>query len=182
MIRLFVALKIPDKIKSEIFKHCYAASDNASDYRWEAKDKVHLTLKFIGDVKEELLPEIINELEFVKNYSSFNSKISRFGFFFRDNQPKILWCNLETDESIVSLVAELNEKLKKYYIEAEKRKFKGHLTLLRIKNGVSENFIKKFKEYKFNPLEFNSNQIALIQSMLKPNGSEYKILKIYELK
>jgi RNA 2',3'-cyclic 3'-phosphodiesterase len=182
MIRLFVALKIPDVIKSEIFKHCYAAAESPSDYRWEDKDKVHLTLKFIGEVKEELLPQITDELEFVKNYSSFNCRISRFGFFFPENQAKILWCNLETDESIVSLVNELNKRLAKYDIEIEKRKFKGHLTLLRIKKPVSENFIKRFKEYSFDPVKFNVNEIALIQSVLNPIGSEYKVLNIYELK
>ncbi|OGU67496.1 MAG: 2'-5' RNA ligase [Ignavibacteria bacterium RBG_16_36_9] len=182
MIRLFVALKIPDVVKSEIFNHCYAAAETPSGYLWEAKNTVHLTLKFIGEVKEELLQQIIDELEFVKNYSAFDCTISRFGFFFRDNRAKILWCNLETDDSIISLVEELNNRLEKYDIEIEKRKFKGHLTLLRIKERVTEDFIKKIKEYKFDPIEFNTYQIALIQSVLKPSGSEYKVLKIYELK
>jgi len=182
MIRLFVALKIPDVVKSEVFKHCYAAAETQSDYRWEDEDKVHLTLKFIGELKEELLPQITDELEFVKNYSAFDCKVSRFGFFFRDNQAKILWCNVETDDSIVLLVDQLNIRLQKYDIEIEKRKFKGHLTLLRIKKPVSENFIKRFKEYSFDPIKFNANEIALIQSVLKPVGSEYKVLKIYELK
>ena len=182
MIRLFVALKIPDTVKLEIFEHCDVASKNPSEYRWEAKDKVHLTLKFIGEVKEEFLPLIVDELEFIKNYSSFDCKISRFGFFFRDNEAKILWCNIETDDSIISLVDELNSNLEKHEIEVEKRKFKAHLTLLRIKKQAAENFIKRFKEYKFSPVEFNSNEVALIQSVLKPGGSEYKVLKIYELK
>jgi len=182
MIRLFVALKIPGEIKEEIFKHCYAASENPTDFRWEDKDKVHLTLKFIGEVKEDLLEQIIDELECVKNYATFNCTISKFGFFFRDNQAKILWCNLQTDDPIISLVEELNSTLKKYDIDIEKRKFKGHLTLLRIKNKVSEKFVKSFKEYSFDPIKFNANEIALIQSALKPSGSEYKVLNIYELK
>jgi 2'-5' RNA ligase len=182
MIRLFVALKIPDEIRREIFNHCYTLAENPLHYRWEAKEKVHLTLKFIGEIKEELLQQIIDELDFVKNYSVFDCIVSRFGFFFRDNEARILWCNLETDESIISLVDELNVRLKKYDIEVEKRKFKGHLTLLRIKDRVSEKFIKRFKEYLFDPIIFNANEIALIQSVLKPSGSEYKVLKIYELK
>lgn len=182
MIRLFVALKIPEKIKEEIFNHSYAAVENPDDFRWEAKEKVHLTLKFIGDLKEDILPHIIDELEFVKNYNSFNCTISKFGFFFRGNEAKILWCNLKTNDSIISLVQELNSRLQKYDIEIEKRKFKGHLTLLRIKNKVSEMFIKGFKEYSFDPIKFNTKEIALIQSVLKPTGSEYKVLKIYELK
>jgi 2'-5' RNA ligase len=182
MIRLFIALKIPDAVKSEIFKHCYAAAESPSEYHWEDKDKVHLTLKFIGEVKEELLPQITDELEFVKSYYSFNCTISKFGFFFRENQAKILWCNIETDDSIVLLVDQLNIRLEKFDIEIEKRKFKGHLTLMRIKKPVSENFIKRFKEYSFDLVKFNANEIDLIRSVLKPIGSEYKVLKIYELK
>ncbi len=182
MIRLFIALLIPDEVKSIVFDHCKSVITNTSEYRWEEKDKIHLTLKFIGEVKEALLPHITNELEFVKNYFSFDCTISRFGFFFWDNEARILWCNLETDASIISLVDELNGRLKNYNIEVEKRKFKGHLTLLRIKERVTEDFIKKIKEYKFASVEFNTNQIALIQSVLKPSGSEYKVLKIYELK
>jgi len=182
MIRLFVALEIPDTIKVEIFKHCHIATTNPLEYRWEPKEKVHLTLKFIGEVKQELLPLIIDELKFLRNYSSFNCSVSRFGFFFRNNEAKILWCNLETDDSIIQLVEELNQRLQKFDIEVEKRKFRGHLTLLRIKRHVTEGFIQKFKDYSFKPIEFDSNTIMLIQSVLKPTGSEYKILKKYELK
>lgn len=182
MIRLFVALKIPEEIKDKIFEYCYDVSENAAGYKWVAKEKIHLTSKFIGDIKDELLPEIIDEIDFVKTYSTFNCTISKFGFFFRDNEAKILWCNLETDDSILSLVEELNDRLSRFNIEVEKRKFKGHLTLLRIKKSVNEKFIQRFNEYKFDPIKFSTNQVALIQTVLKPTRSEYKVLKIYELK
>jgi 2'-5' RNA ligase len=80
------------------------------------------------------------------------------------------------------LVNELNTRLQKFDIEIERRKFKGHLTLLRIKNHVSESFLKRFKDYSFDPIKFEANEVVLIQSLLKPAGSEYKILNIYELK
>ena len=182
MIRLFVALIIPEYVKDKIIENCDKVIGKLSGYKWEAKDKIHLTLKFIGDVEDNLLQEIMNELNFVTDYSSFNCIISKFCFFFRNSEAKILWCDLKTDERINNLVNQLNEKLSKFDIEVEKRKFKGHLTLLRIKNRVNEEFIKKFKEFDFNPIHLNSNQIALIQSILKPSGSEYKVLKIYVLK
>ncbi len=182
MIRLFIALIIPDEVKSILRNHCNNVLEKSSDYKWEEKDKIHLTLKFIGEVEEGILPQIMNELEFVINFSSFNCSISKFGFFYRFNEAKILWCNLDTDDSINSLVDELNLRLKKFNIEPETRKFKGHLTLLRIKRKVSEDFIRSFKEYKFSPIKFTASEIALVQSVLKPGGSEYKVLKIYELK
>ena len=180
MIRLFVALKIPDEAKEKIFSYLETVS-NFSDFRWEPKEKIHLTLKFIGDVREELLQNISDEIEFVKQYSSFDCKISRLGFFFRNNEPRILWSNLDTHKSILSLVNELNERLEKFDIAVEKRKFKGHLTLLRMKRRVDEEFIRNIKEINFNPIQFNTNRVALIQSYLKPGGSEYKVLKNYEL-
>lgn len=182
MIRLFVALLIPVEVQSILLDHCNGVVENSSDYSWEEKDKIHLTLKFIGEVKEELLTQITNEIEFVENFSSFNCTISKFGFFYKFNDAKILWCNLDTDDSVISLVDELNMKLKKFNIEPETRKFKAHLTLMRIKRKVNEEFIRSFKEYKFNPVKFIANEIALIQSVLKPSGSEYKVLKIYKLK
>lgn len=182
MIRLFVALIIPEEIKDKILHYCADVTNNPSGYKWEAKDKIHLTLKFIGDIKEELLPKIIDDIKFLENYSSFKCSISKFGFFFRDSRAKILWCNFETDETLFELVQELNNRLTKFDIEAEKRKFKGHLTLLRIKNKVDEKFIQRFKEYKFDSIQFFSSKVVLVQSILKPGGSEYKDLKNYELK
>lgn len=182
MIRLFVALEIPDEIKDNIYTTLKSVPEYSAMFRWEPKEKIHLTLKFIGDVREELLNDIIKEVEFVKDYSAFNCSISKFGFFFRDNNPAILWCNFETDDRIISLIKELDVRLEEYEIQGEKRNFKGHLTLLRIKKRVSENFIKSFKEFKFEPIRFESNKITLIQSFLNPSGSVYEVLKIYELK
>lgn len=102
MIRLFVALEIPEDVKEQVLEHCYKATEKQNDLRWEQKEKIHLTLKFIGDVKEELIQQIREEIEFVKSYSSFVCTISKFGFFFRERQAKILWCDIQTDDSLFS--------------------------------------------------------------------------------
>ena len=182
MIRIFIALSISENIKDNIFSHCIEFVQNYSKFNWEAKDKIHLTLKFIGEVEDELLPKIIDKIEFVKNYTPFDCEISKFGFFFRDDIAKILWCNLETDNSILKLVDELNTRLYKFNIEPDKRKFKAHLTLLRLKTKVDQKFVDGVKSYKFEPIKFGTNRISIIQSLLKPTGSEYKVLKNYELK
>lgn len=182
MIRLFIALEIPEDVKDLVYSRLQESSEYTSGYKWEPKEKIHLTLKFIGDIQKELLPDIIREIEFVKDFSTFNCNISKFGFFFRKGQPVILWCNCDAGDKINSLVSELNLRLEKFGIEKDKRNFNGHLTLLRIKKRVSENFIKSFKELKFESIQFSCNKIALIESELKPSGSEYKVLKIYELK
>jgi 2'-5' RNA ligase len=181
MIRLFVALKIPEKIKVQLFKICSQLVTDASFYKWELKDKIHLTLKFIGEVEENLLPLISTELDFVKNYRSFHFNISRFGFFFRDNRPKILWAGLKTDDSIFKLVEELNKRMEIFNIEPERREFKSHLTLLRIKSNLDNNFMNNFKNYQFDNLNFKANEIALVKSELSRTGAQYTEINNYEL-
>ena len=103
-------------------------------YRWEPKEKLHLTLKFIGDVSDEMIDKISNELLFVNNYQSIKCSFSKFGFFYRDNKPKILWAGLDVDDSLFDMITEVNTRLEKLSIPIEKRKFNPHITLLRIKN------------------------------------------------
>ena len=182
MIRLFVSLKIPDEVLDRILLECLNASGNPLEFKWETKDKIHLTLKFIGEVDPKLAGPITNELEFVRDYSSFKCSVSGFGFFFRNREPKILWSDLHSDPSFIPVVDELNRRMEKFGIEPEKRKFKAHLTLMRIKKTVPENFIQRIKSYEFEKINFNADKIALVQSHLSKEGARYKDLKIYELK
>lgn len=181
MIRLFVALKIPENIKEQLLNICYELVPDASLYSWVTTDRIHLTLKFIGEVEENLVLPISTELDFVKKYRSFDFEISRFGFFFRDKSPKILWAGLHTDESIFKLAEELNKRMEIFDIEPEKRKFKSHLTLLRIKSKLDENVINNFNNYQFDNLKFKTNKIALIKSELSQAGAQYTEIKNYEL-
>ena len=181
MIRLFVALKIPEYIKEQLLNICYEVVPDATLYKWATKDKMHLTLKFVGEVEENLELPISTELDFVKNYRSFDFKISRFGFFFRDKRPKILWAGLQTDETIIKMVGELNKKMEIFNIEPERRKFKSHLTLLRIKSEFNENLISNFNNYQFDNLKFKANKIALVKSELSKAGAQYTEINNYEL-
>ncbi|MEJ2196094.1 MAG: RNA 2',3'-cyclic phosphodiesterase [Ignavibacteriaceae bacterium] len=124
MIRLFTALLIPDEIKHKIYTACLSTVDNYEDYNWESQDKIHLTLKFIGEVPEDLINPIKKELSYTENYKQFNCSLSRFGFFFKDGEPKILWVGLNTDERIHKLVEELNQRLAILKVPNERRRFK----------------------------------------------------------
>ena len=181
MIRLFVALKIPENIKEQLLNICHELVPDASLYRWVTKDKIHLTLKFIGEVEKNMVLPISTELDFVKNFHSFDFRISSFGFFSRDKRPKILWAGLQTDEAIFKMVGELNKRMEIFNIEPERRKFKSHLTLLRIKSEFNENLINNFNNYQFDNLKFKTNKIALVKSELSQAGAQYTEIKNYEL-
>lgn len=181
MIRLFIALEIPYLVKEKIFDIRKSICDDEINYRWEQFDKLHVTLKFIGDVKEELLPSIKDELDFLTEYSRITGTVNKFGFFFRNGIASVLWTSLILDPQIKEIVQKLENIFVKYDVEKEKRSFKPHLTLLRIKKNPGMDFINKFKEFNFEPVNFQSDKITLFKSELSKSGSKYFEIKTYHL-
>jgi len=181
MIRLFIALKIPDEIKKEIIRLRNSIIPDHTNYKWEVDEKIHLTLKFIGNVEDKLLNPIISSLNFIEDYPKLNCGLEQFGFFFKHNEAQILWIGLKVDEIIYNLVDRLNKLFEEFGVPAEKRKFKSHLTLMRIKKGVDENFIKKFENFVVTPTQFIANEVVLIKSELLTQGSKYTEIKKFKL-
>ena len=183
MIRLFVALIIPDETKNQIKEIRKKIFPHEGRFRWEDNSKIHLTLKFIGEVKEELLEPITKELSFLEHFQKINCNAEKFGFFFKaKDEPRILWLGLDLDKSIYSIVDELNQRLLSFSIPIENRKFKAHLTLLRIKEKVEIDFIDRFSNAKLPEIRFTANEIVLMKSELSSRGSNYKEIKKYYLK
>ena len=182
MTRLFIALIIPDEVKKKIFEIRNEIIPDWGKYKWEREEKIHLTLKFIGEIDDDKVDEISGSLNFILNYSKFYCKFSRFGFFFKRGIAKILWISLSTDNSLLKLVDEINSNLEKLSITKDERKFKPHLTLLRMKGKESKSFIKNFEEFILPEINFIADEAALIKSELLPDSSKYTEIKKYKLK
>jgi 2'-5' RNA ligase len=174
-------LNLPVSVATKIqaFRDTISVDENI---KWEPIEKLHLTIKFIGDVDSEIINEISDELMFVENYNSINCSFTKFGFFYRDNRPIILWAGLEIDSSLFSLIDQINVRLQKFSIAVEKNKFKPHITLLRIKNDLGLDFVNSFKNFTFTPIDFSTNSISLYKSELHKDGSKYFEIKNYKLK
>ncbi|NMB82666.1 MAG: RNA 2',3'-cyclic phosphodiesterase [Ignavibacteria bacterium] len=178
MIRTFIALEIPDIVLDEIIMVRDKLLYNAGRLRWESKDKMHVTLKFLGDTDQNKVEDIFNSIKRVAlNFSKFNLELDRFGFFKSNGIPKILWAGLKENLELEKFVREIDILCTEFGFEKERRKFKPHVTMLRIKN---ENIIKDviaFENYKLPDLKFKGEKIILFQSILQSGGSIYKPIK-----
>jgi len=180
MIRLFIALKIPLHIRKEIVNFTKEFLPGYDKYKWEQLDKVHLTLKFIGDIKEELVNEVIKKISFMNEYKKFECGLDKFDFFYRNRKPSIFFLKLQMEERINELVIRLNKELEILNIPLEKKEFHAHLTLLRIKGNEEIDPLKKMTETVLEN-KFIADEIALFQSRLLAHGSTYKELLNYKL-
>ena len=178
--RLFVSLNLPYNVIDQIICLCDKICGD-KNFKWETKEKLHLTIKFIGDVSEETMTEISTELNFLHRYSEIKCAFNKFGFFYRDDKPFILWAGLEADDILNQLIKDLNLRLGKFSIPTEKRNFNPHITLLRIKNDPGINFVNNFKNFTFEPILFKANSVTLYKSILHSEGTIYHEIKKYKL-
>ncbi len=181
-IRAFIGLEIPEEVRKYILNQIEEV-DQFRKLRWENSSKFHITLKFLGDVEESKVVEINNVLEkFASDINSVNLTLDRFGAFYRDGKPKVLWAGFRYDRSLSEYQKELDSNLAEIGFPIEKRKFSPHLTLYRVKKNSDKNILKRFENHKFNEKTFSANEIILVKSKLLPKGSVYEILRRYNLK
>ncbi len=182
MIRTFIALEIPEEVKQKIIS---IAGINYLDksVRWESVDKLHITLKFLGDTDENKVREIIEKVsKIVSNKGVIDLFFSRFGFFKRDGQPKIFWVGFEENQNLVNLVREIDEMCAGFGFPRDERKFKPHLTLLRIRGNEKLEHLYSLSKLELEKKKYISDTITFYKSILKPSGSEYSVLKKFYLK
>ena len=116
MIRAFIALNIPVFVKEKLFEISNSISQ-VNDFKWESRNKLHLTLKFIGDVEESSASVIANELSFLESHHSLKCVLNGFDFFYRDKKPVILYADLKVSNSTFTIVDEIETRLEKYSIK-----------------------------------------------------------------
>lgn len=182
MIRLFVALEIPENIIDAILFERNKHLGHEKNIRWESKDKLHITLKFLGDTEESLVESISNELESIacKN-KPVKMEINKFGVFRKSGELKILWVGMKENKFLINIVNDIEESFCKFGYPKEDRKFKPHITLLRFRGTENSSKILNLLEIKLPELVFTANKISLVKSELKQSGSVYTTMKSFIL-
>ncbi len=164
-------------------------------------NKLHLTLIFIGDLeKQDIFKEIKNskgkkqiskeklKIEKIKKaltYASqtikpFKLSFKGLGCFPDYNWPRVIWLGLKGDlQTLAKIQKKLYDRLVKLGFRLEKRPFKGHITLGRIKNEAKLKHrqeigrqLKALRQLDFKS-ELTVNKVVLYESKLSPKGSIY---------
>lgn len=184
MIRIFIAVNIPESIRNEVFNLQKILRDNNGDIKWVRPESMHITLKFLGNVQEDRIDDIgICIKDAVKQVSPFNVLIKGTGAFPNDRRPRVLWVGIKNEEKILSVLAErIDRSLGKLDFKMEGRKFSAHLTLGRVRSLKNINKIIRIMHTEgFNSSAFTVHEVIIVKSELKPDGAVYTILKRIKL-
>ena len=92
-----------------------------------------------------------------------------------------MWFGFKADKNIFDIAEQTDINLNAVGFEREKRPFKPHLTLLRLKGGEDPRLLENLLSYETPHEEFMADEIALMKSELLPKGSIYSEVKTFKL-
>ena len=159
IMRLFLSIEIPENIQKVLRER---AEDLAEAGLFEGKitelENIHLTLKFLGEVEEEKLPEIVERLKNL-NIPQYNGIIGGLGVF-DEKYIKIIWAKLLGIDELQKTIDYALEGL----FQKEER-FMSHITLARVKNvREKRSLIDAVKNIRLENLEFPILGFTLMRS------------------
>ena len=175
-MRTFVAIEVDDKsILQKIRSVQESTSFKASPIRI---DQIHFTLQFLGEIDEKLCEKVKDVLRTI-TFSQVDLSLKGVGGFPNLKNPRVIWIGADKKgaEKLIELAKEIEMKLTPLGFEKDK-KFKPHLTVLRVKHKVGDISLQ-MKEYE--AIEFGTQVIAKIKlkrSVLSPKGPEYSDLLV----
>lgn len=171
--RLFVAVEIPEKQKKELFEK-YSLLLDTENFKIVKPESMHLTLMFLGNIKEEEISKLEERLSKV-SAKKFKLKIEGAGFFGKN----ILWLGISKGkQELEGLSAKARREIGFFGEE-----FAPHLTIARNKTASSAEFAQAFRKIQDTKItaEFFVDGFKLLESTLSSKGPKHSVLKEFAL-
>ena len=144
--------------------------------KWVEPDILHITLFFMGDTDEKLIPVIREKLQVLsRGFSPFDLVFSDVGIFKNIRDPRVIWIGTKDNPVIRALKSSIDKELTILGFKADDREFRPHLTIGRIKwirnLPLLEEAVNSYKNYEVQRSRINT--LIFHESILKPAGPEY---------
>jgi 2'-5' RNA ligase len=178
MKRIFIAIDISDEARRRAAAHIDELRTGVKNLRvgWERPEKLHLTLKFLGDVTNERLEKLKGAVEQAASLAGpFDLRTGKTGVFPSIRKARVLWLGLEdAGGELQRLHRILETECEKAGFARETRDFKPHLTIARLREpGKSAGLAGAHLRAQIGPVEFEVPEIVIYESRLAPTGSIY---------
>lgn len=173
MIRAFIAIPLPDDIKETLLASIEKLKEKSRGVKWVRSEALHITLKFLGNMPEDLVGPLSRELDaYIQPHPVFTLSLTGLGAFPGLKRPRVVWAGLGKDVKELSALARSVEiACARCEIPEEKRPFNAHITLGRLKVPTVLDLDNSSLTGKF-----TVSEVLLIRSEVLPGGPRYTVL------
>jgi len=183
-MRAFVAVEISEEMRNRLVRFQQTLREGGASLKLVEPENLHLTLKFLGEVREERLGEVEEALRRgIRGFSPFTLEVRGTGVFPGPQYVRVIWAGVgEGWEVLSSLQRSLDRELAKLGFPKD-TEFVPHLTLARVRNvGNKETFLRvleRGKKEEFGRVEVR--EVRLKKSVLTPRGPIYEDFRVLPL-
>ena len=186
-MRCFIAIDIDEGIRKQIEHLQHELQEKTGltkpDVKWVDPTLIHLTLKFLGEVRDADITEVCKIAASVAGtHKGFSISVSKVGSF--GPTARVLWVGIDRNDALLTLQKDLDEQLSAAGWGGDKKQFAGHLTLCRIKKPqagrILKEFIKDYSDLNLGSLPVDS--ICVYKSELTSSGPIYTVISTNSLK
>lgn len=168
MPRLFTGIEIPAGV-AEALDMLRGGLPGA---RWVDRDNYHITLRFLGDIDDDLAQEAAYLLGKIRR-KAFDLHLDGLAAFGR-TKPRAVIASVATEQALSELQAEQERLMRRIGLDPEPRKYTPHVTLARLRHGSSIDVADYLSARGyFRTAPFRVSEFVLYSSRASTGGGPY---------
>ncbi len=180
-VRSFIAIKLPDELKAGLTRlEAELKLGKLPSVKWVDPSSIHLTLKFLGNIAVDRIPEITRVMEeTTRGLSPFHLEVKGLGVFPNLRRVQVAWVGISGEvDKLGQLQQRIDSSLVPLGFTAESRAFTPHLTLARLRDQASPDERQRFGQL-IADTRFEASYtiivaaISLMKSQLTREGAIY---------
>lgn len=172
-LRTFVAIEIPIALKERMHEIQLLISEGVRGVTLPSREACHLTVKFLGEIDEDAVPDITDALRAACNaIEPFTLVAEGVGGFPSLRSPRVVWVGVNENETLTVLHDNIEDRLLALGIEKETIKYRPHITLCRVRSIYeSQDLSRAVNEMKPSlRMEFPVPEVVFFKSVLTAKG------------
>lgn len=188
-MRLFVAIPVPEPMVEELKRaqHELKSATPSAEIRWSPPKHFHLTLKFLGEVAPDRVPDLEKAIAAAcTGFAAMRMASTGIGFFPNAAKPRVIWAGADDPQGRLARLAHaLETAVQSFTSESKTESFVGHITLGRVVRIPRQDLAKLQKcSEALSRQAFGTwlaTAVNLYQSELTPTGAVHAALASYPL-
>jgi 2'-5' RNA ligase len=183
-VRLFIAIELEDRVKEALLGLQQSLGRFDRVVRWVTRDQMHLTLVFLGEVRDDRVPAVCEAVKRAADRSEpFELTFTGSGCFPPGGRVRVVWAGIEEPTgALLRCQAACAEELEAGGFPRESRPYSAHLTLGRVRDDTTRGELRDHVgRIELAPLPQSVDAVHVVQSRLAPSGAQYSKAASYHL-
>ena len=179
-MRIFLAINPPDDVRRRVWEATAPLREAGTSVGWVPEPKIHLTLKFIGEVPDDGIEPLASAMSTIaRTHAAPVVPLETAGAFPNFRRPRVIWMGIAQEPRLELLHHDVELACDKLGHELDGRAYRPHLTLGRVRRPPGDEELKLLrtaaKRIRFTD-QFFARSIDVMQSVPGPGGSKYSLV------